>query len=401
MNQTQRNLSVDIFRGLTIFLMVFVNDIAGISHIPNWLKHAEDVGLENTMTIVDLVFPAFLFIMGMSIPLAIESRLSKGTSQLKLFGHIMLRVLGLLLIGVYMVNMEHYQEALTGVSRTLWIFLLFFSVLIIWNQYPKTPKWMNYLGWFFRFIGGLILVYLGSIYLGKANEQIVWMKTYWWGILGLIGWAYLVGCLSYLVFRKNILAQCGVLALLVLLNIGDRAGAHLYLGKITDYIWLAGVIGGHGSLALAGIVLSLYMSDKQENSIFKNIRGWWLGYAVVLLFSGYLLQPLYGISKNNATPTWCLYSAGICVLVYYFLYWLVDVKKIQSWAGFLKPAGSNPLLAYILPNLVYSSLGLLGITFLHTHFKSGFPGFLRSLGIALFILGLTALLSKLKFKLKL
>jgi heparan-alpha-glucosaminide N-acetyltransferase len=86
----------------------------------------------------------------------------------------------------------------------------------------------------------------------------------------------------------------------------------------------------------------------------------------------------------------------ILPVVYYFFYWLVDIKKIQSWAGFLKPVGSNPLLAYILPNLAYSALGLMGITFLHAHFKSGFPGIFRSLGFALFNLGLTALLSKLK-----
>src|SRR5437016_4807964 len=69
-----RTASVDVLRGLVMFTMVFVNDIAGARGLPGWLKHFHNTPKHPSgMTFVDVVFPAFLFIVGMSIPLAIES----------------------------------------------------------------------------------------------------------------------------------------------------------------------------------------------------------------------------------------------------------------------------------------------------------------------------------------
>ena len=63
---TQRIFSIDAFRGVTILVMIFVNELAGVGGLPAWTKHAEADA--NTMTYVDVVFPAFLFIVGMSVP---------------------------------------------------------------------------------------------------------------------------------------------------------------------------------------------------------------------------------------------------------------------------------------------------------------------------------------------
>src|SRR5436190_1336678 len=71
---TQRIGSIDAFRGITILVMIFVNDVSGVSGIPAWMKHkAADA---DAMTFVDVVFPAFLFIVGMSLPFAINNRIS-------------------------------------------------------------------------------------------------------------------------------------------------------------------------------------------------------------------------------------------------------------------------------------------------------------------------------------
>ena len=69
-----RVTSIDAARGLVMFAMIFVNDIAGVSHqvVPDWLRHFNG---RSGMTFVDLVFPAFLFIVGMSIPCALGARL--------------------------------------------------------------------------------------------------------------------------------------------------------------------------------------------------------------------------------------------------------------------------------------------------------------------------------------
>ncbi len=71
--------SIDIFRGLTMMLMIFVNDLASVKGLPWWTYHMPRRA--NGMTYVDMVFPAFLFIVGMSIPLAIRSRLNKDESN--------------------------------------------------------------------------------------------------------------------------------------------------------------------------------------------------------------------------------------------------------------------------------------------------------------------------------
>src|SRR2546423_15699493 len=73
--------SVDVLRGLVMFTMVFVNDVAGVDAAPWWMKHYEESGRgKNGMTFVDVVFPAFLFIVGLSIPLAVEARRAQGDS---------------------------------------------------------------------------------------------------------------------------------------------------------------------------------------------------------------------------------------------------------------------------------------------------------------------------------
>jgi predicted acyltransferase len=93
-----RIISMDALRGVVMFTMIFVNDLAGAPAkiVPPWMKHFHG---KNGMTFVDLVFPAFLFIVGMSIPFALGGRLERGEPVWKTLLHIITRTLSLLLIG--------------------------------------------------------------------------------------------------------------------------------------------------------------------------------------------------------------------------------------------------------------------------------------------------------------
>ena len=82
----QRVAAVDVFRALTMFLMLFVNDIPGLKNIPHWLKHAEMH--EDMLGFSDTIFPAFLFCMGMSVSFAIQNRYRKGDTTLQVIAHI-------------------------------------------------------------------------------------------------------------------------------------------------------------------------------------------------------------------------------------------------------------------------------------------------------------------------
>ena len=92
----RRVASIDVFRGLSIMVMIFVNELAGVHGLPWWTYHAH--AQQGAITYVDMVFPFFLFIVGMSMPLAIERRLELNPSQRALWRHIALRALGLIVL---------------------------------------------------------------------------------------------------------------------------------------------------------------------------------------------------------------------------------------------------------------------------------------------------------------
>src|SRR5580698_4684860 len=120
-----RVTSIDALRGFVMFMMIYVNDIAGAPQrlIPDWMVHFSDRHDHGSgMTFVDLVFPGFLFVMGMSIPFAFEARLGKGEPLWKIILHAVARTLSLLAIGILMVNGESGGTA-------LWHYLMFLSAI--------------------------------------------------------------------------------------------------------------------------------------------------------------------------------------------------------------------------------------------------------------------------------
>ena len=98
----QRVAAVDVFRALTMFLMLFVNDIPGLKNIPHWLKHAKMN--EDMLGFSDTIFPAFLFCMGMSVSFAIQNRYRKGDTTLQVVAHIFWRTVALIAMGLFSLN---------------------------------------------------------------------------------------------------------------------------------------------------------------------------------------------------------------------------------------------------------------------------------------------------------
>src|SRR5262245_50998275 len=103
--ESTRIHSIDVLRGFTILVMMFVNDFHGVKDGPAWMKHIHPSTADG-MTFVDVVFPAFLFIVGISIPFAIGRRLENGERVASVWRHILARAFGLLVIGYFMVNSE-------------------------------------------------------------------------------------------------------------------------------------------------------------------------------------------------------------------------------------------------------------------------------------------------------
>lgn len=390
-----RILSLDIFRGLTIFTMVFVNDVAGVRNLPYWMGHAPAGG--DYMTFVDVVFPAFLFIVGMAIPFAIRNRVKKGQTTLEIWRHILIRTLGLIILGVFMVNAEEMNRAANPISPMWWNVLLYVSAILVWNQYPKAEDWKRYLYRGLQFLGLITLIILSQLYAKGEEGALTGMTTSWWGILGLIGWAYLLSMIPYWLFRDHFSAMIGVLGLFILITVGLKSDG---LQLPTLFSWLKGWGGhfSHATLTAGGIVLSmLFLEHTPAKDPSARIR-WMLVIGLFFLIGGYFLRPLYGIGKIGATPTWALYSAAICCFLYPLIYWLADIKGISRWANFLEPAGANPLLTYILPFIFYAAAGF---SFWPDALSEGLLGVVRSILFSLFILGIAALLTRWRIRLHL
>jgi predicted acyltransferase len=372
--------------------MIFVNELAGVQDIPAWMKHMPADA--DAMTFVDVVFPAFLFIVGMSIPFAISNRLSKGDNVWQLQLHILFRTLGLLVLGVFMVNAEGgYNEAVMGMSIYAWSLLFYVGIIMIWNVYTIKNKAVV---WTLRALGIALLVVLAYIYRGSDGAS--GLTPQWWGILGLIGWAYLVASVLYQLSGKNIFVLPALVVICLLIFVANREG---WFSSVPVIGWLTDQAGHaiHTMIVLCGIIVSRIFFGNKSISVSKRFQIV-LAFTLILLITGYLLRPPYAISKIYATPTWALYSAAICSILFAFFYWLIDLRKISHWTGFIKPAGSNPLLTYIIPFIVYAVMHLLQIAW-PAVFYQGVAGILWSLVYAIAVMALVIGLNRLKIRLQL
>ncbi|MGB3587864.1 MAG: DUF5009 domain-containing protein [Tunicatimonas sp.] len=217
---TPRLTSIDILRAITMVLMIFVNDLWSLEGIPAWLGHATYEA--DGMGLADTIFPAFLFIVGMSIPFAIQSRRKKGDTTGQIVQHILIRSAALLIMGLFLVNGEYISEAETGMPRVVWNILCCSSFILIWNSYPKSAdkRFIQVA----QLLGVGILIALAFVYRGEQDGQIMYFSTHWWGILGLIGWAYLASALITTFSNNNIYVLLLAWGVFCVLSIVHSAG---------------------------------------------------------------------------------------------------------------------------------------------------------------------------------
>jgi heparan-alpha-glucosaminide N-acetyltransferase len=389
--RTGRIDSIDIFRGLTIAVMIFVNDLAGVRGLPWWTYHMP--GDVNGMTYVDVVFPAFLFILGMSIPLALERRLARGESRLKVSRHVALRSVGLLTLGIFLANSSKLSPALSGIGTVAWHLVGFAGVFLFWNVYPRSESRRRlYRG--LRSLGLLLVIAALALFRRQTNSGPAWLDFSYWEILGLIGWAYLAIAFLYLLLRRVRWGCAAALAGLCLLNVLSIVRPAMLAGQWRRF-WP--FEAGLCSIAMAGVVGSIHVFGTNGDGTRRTRLFWAVGYGTLLLAVGWALSPL-GISKIHDTPAWCLLCSGISMLLFSAVYWLADVRGRTGWAAFVKPAGSNTLLTYLLPDVWYA-IPVLAAAF--APWYAGGAGVIRALGFTGLMLAVSALLTRLGVRLQL
>jgi predicted acyltransferase len=382
----KRIISIDAFRGITILVMVFVNELAGIRNIPAWMKHMPADA--DAMSFVDLVFPAFLFIAGMSIPFALGKRLMNNPDRIKLNEHILWRVAGLLCFGFFMVNGESYGKHDMPFSIYLWSLLFYFFAFVVWQVYRlKNRKLVLIL----RAAGIAGLIVLALIYRGGPDGR-QYMSPKWWGILGLIGWAYLISCIFYQL-------SAGKLVPLMLFIVFCTV-----LFALTRYYhWNAfhSRNATHAAIMLSGIVASILLFDEKKIKTVRYRVLQLLGFAAALFIAGYFLRPVYAISKIYATPSWGFYSAAACCVLYLVFYWVIDLKGMVNWTKFFRPAAENPLLTYLIPDVIFMLTMLFHFRLFPAKWAFGVPGMLWSAAFAIIVMFIAKGLNKLHVRLQL
>lgn len=382
----QRIAAIDVFRALTMFLMLFVNDIPGLKNIPHWLLHA---GLDEDMLgFSDTIFPAFLFCMGMSISFAVQGRIKKGDNLFRVITHIFWRTVALIVMGLFTVNYGSLDPVATGMTKDVYCILMVIGFFLVWAVYPKTGDWKKHLFIGMKVAGIVLLVTLFLMYEGKNGVP---FGPKWWGILGLIGWTYVICAVIYLFTRESLVRNAVAWALFVVLMILNQAGI-LSLKFIPSDFTLH-VFGFSG--VLASLLMQKYADVKRPWKFISILCI--LG--AVMLVGAFISHPYWIISKLQATPTWFFYCMAAFFPLFGFFYWLTDVKRKQNLFDIIKPAGTATLTCYVIPYIWYSAMHLLHIQY-PAMLNGGIPGLLRSVAFSLVIVWITGLLVKGKVRLK-
>ncbi|MDR0431390.1 MAG: DUF5009 domain-containing protein [Tannerellaceae bacterium] len=388
--KTIRVAALDIFRALTMYFMLFVNDIPGLKNIPHGLLHAAHN--EDMLGFSDTIFPAFLFAMGMAIPYAIQNRIRKGDTAGGICRHVFWRTAALLIMGVYTVNRDSLDPVATGMSKPVFSLLMVIGFFLVWSVYPKATDWKKYLFTGMKVAGIALLVYLFYLFEGRNGSS---FSPRWWGILGLIGWTYGICAVLFLVTRENILYNIIAFSVLALCSILSAAG--MFNGwKFVNYLPSEATLHAFGMAGVCAALLMQKYAVKAKAVCFFTIMA---TIGAGMLIAAIISHQYWIISKLQATPTWLFYCCAIFFPLFAFVYWLTDVKQKSHWFDIIKPAGTVTLTCYIIPYAWYSVRTLIGPQY-PDWMEQGIPGLIKSLIFSLLIVATAWLLTKVKVRLK-
>lgn len=315
----KRLLALDVMRGITIAGMIMVNNPGSWKYMYAPLQHAQWNGLTPT----DLVFPFFMFIMGVSLHISLR-KYDQGLT-LPVFAKIIRRTLSIFAVGL---ALEAFSKLCAG-----------------------TFSFEN-----FRIMG--VMQRLALAYCGAALlTQVVKKKYFLWTAGGIL--------LAYLVVLQ--LFNGYVHSADNLLSIVDTAvfgAGHLITERMADGgtfpfepQGLLSTIPGIAHVMLGVFAGSIITSVKDNHKRIEQI----FIFGTILAFAGYLLQYLDPINKKLWTTSYALITCGMGSLFLALLIWIIDIKDRRKWSRFFEAFGVNPLFMYVLGWV--ASVGMNSIKF--------------------------------------
>lgn len=330
-----RTLSIDVFRGIAITAMILVNNPGSWSTIYAPLKHAEWHGWTPT----DLIFPFFVFIVGVSISLSLQAMHARSNAECKseILKKALIRTLKLILLGLFLAAF-YYNFRVDSYS---------------WWQNRiveiRIPGVLQRLG----------LVYLACVAFALycRNSVLVMIAT--------------VVLLSYTFALMHIPYSDGENTYVGLLLSGNNLAAfidhvtfnsaHLYYQNAQPFAFdpegilstLPAVVSG-----LSGVVVGRWWL--QQNSVFQFAQKLMV-LGVVLTFSGLVLGELHPINKALWTAPFVLLTTGLACIVFALLTYCLDLKQWRLWSAPFVVFGANSLLFFMFAGIVARLLLMISI----------------------------------------
>lgn len=321
----ERLVSLDVYRGLTVAGMLLVTDPGTYSAVYWPLRHAE----WNGATPTDMIFPSFLFIVGVAIPFSFAKRIERGADRARLSWHIVLRTVMLFVIGLVVNGFPDYDLHTLRIPGILQRIALCY------------------------FCGGLIYLWSrGNVRRRAQGSAGNWIIA---GLTTSILAAY------WLVLRLVAVPGFGAGRLDSLGNLPAYIDRSL-LG--TRHMWAYGLTPGYGvtydpegllstlpavATLLIGVLAGEWMRTKRSG------RRKAIGLAaagLILLLVGWLLHPLLPINKRIWTSTFALFSSGVSLVVFSFCYAIVDLERWRRWAVPALVFGTNAIFAFALSSVI-------------------------------------------------
>src|SRR5258705_8617418 len=310
-----RLISLDVFRGLTIATMVMVNNPGSWNSIYWPLEHAE----WNGWTPTDLVFPFFLFIVGVSIPLAFGQRVEVGGTKRDLYLKVVRRTLVIFGLGLFLNGFPYYHVSeirIPGVLQRIAVCYFFASIIFL------TTK-----------IRTQVIIALALLIV------------YWLLMTHLAAPGFVAGDLS----------KEGSLASFI-----DRVvfGPHIWKqGKVYDPEGILSTIPAIAT-ALFGVLTGHWL--RTSKSQYEKVTGLFVAGAGCLVI-GWCWNPFFPINKALWTSSYVFFTAGLALQLLALCYWLVDIKRDRRWAWPFVVFGVNAIALFVGTGLMGKAMGLLNL----------------------------------------
>src|SRR5258705_4054596 len=308
-----RLVSLDVFRGITIAGMVLVNNPGTWSNIYWPLEPAEWHGWTPT----DLVFPFFVFIVGVAIPLAFGRRMESGGGKRDLYLKIIRRTLIIFALGLFLSGLPYFQLStirIPGVLQRLAVCYLFASLIFL-NTKVRT-----------QVIVTLALLVIYCLIMTRLHAP---------------------------GFAAGDLSKEGSLASFV-----DRVifGPHIWKqGKVYDPEGVLSTIPAIAT-ALFGVLTGQWL--RTNKSQYEKVTGLFVAGACCVVI-GWCWNPFFPINKALWTSSYVFFTAGLALQFLALCYWLIDVRKYQSSARPSVLFGLNAIALYVGAGLKARLMGVI------------------------------------------